>query len=120
MLMTVVRDEKGEGHAVLTARTVQGDFILDNKSEEVKVWTQDALPVRHAPVLPQPEGLGRARHPAEPAATALSGLDRAANNPPPRGAHACGFRPAAKRFQFCDVAPGRAAEALTSSSVAAG
>jgi len=39
MLMTVVRDEKGEGHAVLTARTVQGDFILDNKSEEVKVWT---------------------------------------------------------------------------------
>ncbi len=39
MLMTVVRDEKGEGHAVLTARTVQGDFILDNKSEDVKVWT---------------------------------------------------------------------------------
>lgn len=39
VLMTVVRDEKGEGHAVLTARTVQGDFILDNKSEDVKVWT---------------------------------------------------------------------------------
>lgn len=39
MLMTVVRDEKGEGHAVLTARTVQGDFILDNKGEDVKVWT---------------------------------------------------------------------------------
>jgi predicted transglutaminase-like cysteine proteinase len=39
LLMTVVRDEKGEGHAVLTARTVQGDFVLDNKSEEVKVWT---------------------------------------------------------------------------------
>src|SRR5262245_63228137 len=38
LLMTVVRDEKGEGHAVLTARTLQGDFILDNKVEEVKVW----------------------------------------------------------------------------------
>jgi predicted transglutaminase-like cysteine proteinase len=38
LLITVVRDEKGEGHAVLTARTVQGDFVLDNKAEEVKVW----------------------------------------------------------------------------------
>jgi predicted transglutaminase-like cysteine proteinase len=38
LLMTVVRDHKGEGHAVLTARTVQGDFILDNKTDEVKVW----------------------------------------------------------------------------------
>ena len=38
MLMTVVRDEKGEGHAVLTARTAQGDFILDNKTDDVKIW----------------------------------------------------------------------------------
>jgi predicted transglutaminase-like cysteine proteinase len=38
LLMTVVRDEQGEGHAVLTARTAQGDFILDNKVEEVKLW----------------------------------------------------------------------------------
>ena len=40
LLMTVVRDEKNEGHAVLTARTSQGDFILDNKVEAVKLWTQ--------------------------------------------------------------------------------
>ncbi|MFA5901370.1 MAG: transglutaminase-like cysteine peptidase [Hyphomicrobium sp.] len=40
LLMTVVRDEKGEGHAVLTARTVQGDFILDNKFEDVRSWNQ--------------------------------------------------------------------------------
>jgi predicted transglutaminase-like cysteine proteinase len=40
LLMTVVRDEKGEGHAVLTARTVQGDFILDNKIDEVKSWNR--------------------------------------------------------------------------------
>ena len=40
LLLTVVRDEKGEGHAVLTARTIQGDFILDNKVDEVKVWNR--------------------------------------------------------------------------------
>lgn len=40
MLMTVVRDERGEGHAVLTARTAQGDFILDNKVDEVKLWSK--------------------------------------------------------------------------------
>lgn len=40
LLLTVVRDEKGEGHAVLTARTSQGDFILDNKVDEVKLWTR--------------------------------------------------------------------------------
>ena len=40
LLITVVRDEKGEGHAVLTARTVQGDFVLDNKVDEVKAWTR--------------------------------------------------------------------------------
>lgn len=38
LLMTVVRDERGEGHAVLTARTAQGDYILDNKTDEVKIW----------------------------------------------------------------------------------
>jgi predicted transglutaminase-like cysteine proteinase len=38
LLMTVVRDEKNEGHAVLTARTSQGDFILDNKVESVRLW----------------------------------------------------------------------------------
>ena len=31
LLITVVRDENNEGHAVLTVRTDQGDFILDNK-----------------------------------------------------------------------------------------
>ena len=40
LLLTVVRDEKGEGHAVLTARTTQGDFILDNKVEAVKLWNK--------------------------------------------------------------------------------
>jgi predicted transglutaminase-like cysteine proteinase len=40
LLLTVVRDEKGEGHAVLSVRTSQGDFILDNKVDDVKVWNK--------------------------------------------------------------------------------
>lgn len=38
LLITVVRDERGDGHAVLTVRTMQGDFILDNKTDEIKIW----------------------------------------------------------------------------------
>ena len=40
LLLTVVRDERGDGHAVLTARTAQGDFILDNKIAEVRPWNK--------------------------------------------------------------------------------
>jgi predicted transglutaminase-like cysteine proteinase len=38
LLITVVRDKKGEGHAVLTVRTDRGDFILDNQEKKVKLW----------------------------------------------------------------------------------
>lgn len=40
LLLTVVRDEKGEGHAVLTVRTAMGDYILDNKVDDVKLWNR--------------------------------------------------------------------------------
>jgi predicted transglutaminase-like cysteine proteinase len=40
LLITVVRDERGDGHAVLTARTQQGDYILDNKTDEIRLWHQ--------------------------------------------------------------------------------
>lgn len=40
LLLTVVRDELGDGHAILTARTAQGDFILDNKITDVRIWNQ--------------------------------------------------------------------------------
>ncbi|MGO9133338.1 MAG: transglutaminase-like cysteine peptidase, partial [Methylovirgula sp.] len=30
LLMTIVRDENGEGHTILTVKTDRGDFILDN------------------------------------------------------------------------------------------
>lgn len=38
LLITVVRKPDGEGHAVLTLRTTEGDFILDNLDNEVMVW----------------------------------------------------------------------------------
>lgn len=38
--MTVVIDEKREGHAVLMLRTDRGDFILDNKTNTVLPWHQ--------------------------------------------------------------------------------
>ena len=40
MRMTVVVDEKGEGHAVLTLITNRGDLILDNKTNAVLPWRQ--------------------------------------------------------------------------------
>jgi predicted transglutaminase-like cysteine proteinase len=39
LLITVVRKPDGEGHAVLTLRTSDGDFILDNLEDDVKLWT---------------------------------------------------------------------------------
>ena len=38
LLMTIVRDLNGEGHAVLTVKTDRGDFVLDNLSEDVRSW----------------------------------------------------------------------------------
>jgi predicted transglutaminase-like cysteine proteinase len=39
LLITVVRDENNDGHAVLTVRTDQGDLVLDNKRSEIRHWT---------------------------------------------------------------------------------
>jgi predicted transglutaminase-like cysteine proteinase len=38
LLITVVRDENNEGHAVLTVRTDAGDFVLDNKRRDIVRW----------------------------------------------------------------------------------
>ncbi|MCD7059919.1 transglutaminase-like cysteine peptidase [Pelagibacterium xiamenense] len=39
LLITVVRQSNGEGHAVLMVRTDRGDLILDNQEALIKVWT---------------------------------------------------------------------------------
>jgi predicted transglutaminase-like cysteine proteinase len=38
LLITVVLDEKMQGHAVLTITTDKGDFVLDNRRNEVLHW----------------------------------------------------------------------------------
>ena len=38
MRMTVVLDQQGAGHAVLTLRTSEGDFILDNLQTQILRW----------------------------------------------------------------------------------
>lgn len=40
LLLTIVFDEERQAHTVLTAHTDQGDYILDNKSNEVRLWHQ--------------------------------------------------------------------------------
>lgn len=39
LLITVVLQPNGEGHAVLTVRTDRGDFILDNMRNKVLLWS---------------------------------------------------------------------------------
>ena len=39
LLITVVRDKRGDGHAVLTVKTDKGDFVLDNQEEQVLLWS---------------------------------------------------------------------------------
>jgi predicted transglutaminase-like cysteine proteinase len=38
LLMTVVKDRNQEGHALLTVRTNEGEFALDNLNDDVKPW----------------------------------------------------------------------------------
>ncbi len=39
LLVTVVRDKRGDGHAVLTVKTDKGEYILDNQERDVLPWT---------------------------------------------------------------------------------
>ena len=40
LLITIVRDEMNEGHAILTVKTSRGDLILDNMNDDVKLWSR--------------------------------------------------------------------------------
>jgi predicted transglutaminase-like cysteine proteinase len=40
LLITVVRDKKGDGHAVLTVKTDRGEFVLDNQEAQILPWTK--------------------------------------------------------------------------------
>jgi predicted transglutaminase-like cysteine proteinase len=38
LLITVVRDRKGDGHAVLMVKTDRGEYVLDNQESRVLPW----------------------------------------------------------------------------------
>src|SRR5580704_13145096 len=38
LLITVVREKNGDGHAVLTVKTDRGEFILDNQNAAILPW----------------------------------------------------------------------------------
>ena len=40
LLMTVVLDQSGQGHAVLMVRTDRGDFVLDNEDTLIRLWSE--------------------------------------------------------------------------------
>ena len=40
LLITVVRQADGSGHAVLTVRTDRGDLVLDNQEGAIRVWNE--------------------------------------------------------------------------------
>ena len=40
LLITVVRDRNNEGHAVLTVKTDKGEFVLDNQTQEILLWSE--------------------------------------------------------------------------------
>ena len=39
LLITVVREANGNGHAVLTVKTDKGEFVLDNQNEAILLWS---------------------------------------------------------------------------------
>jgi predicted transglutaminase-like cysteine proteinase len=40
LLMTIVHEADGEGHAVLTVKTDRGEFILDNLTDDILLWSK--------------------------------------------------------------------------------
>jgi predicted transglutaminase-like cysteine proteinase len=40
LLITVVRDKHGDGHAVLTVKFDKGEYILDNQSDQILSWSE--------------------------------------------------------------------------------
>ena len=39
LLITVVRDKRRDGHAILTVKTDRGEFVLDNQTDQILLWS---------------------------------------------------------------------------------
>jgi predicted transglutaminase-like cysteine proteinase len=40
LLVTLVHDQNGKGHAVLTVTTDKGDCVLDNQNTDILLWSE--------------------------------------------------------------------------------
>jgi predicted transglutaminase-like cysteine proteinase len=40
LLVTIVRDKGGDGHAVLTVKTDKGELVLHNQNEQILLWSE--------------------------------------------------------------------------------
>ena len=40
LLITVVKEQNGDGHSVLTVKTDRGDYVLDNLNNQVRLWNK--------------------------------------------------------------------------------
>ena len=65
LLITVVRDKRGDGHAILTVKTDKGEYILDNQNDQNPALVGHRLPLRQAAVASRPECVDCARRAAQ-------------------------------------------------------
>jgi predicted transglutaminase-like cysteine proteinase len=76
LLITVVLDEKNEGHAVLTVATEDGDFVLDNRRNEIRRWSDVEYTFLKRQSARDPRQWIALTDTKAPAATVASGTDK--------------------------------------------
>jgi predicted transglutaminase-like cysteine proteinase len=83
LLITVVRNRQGEGHAVLTVPTDEGDLILDNQTNVIWTSTESGLRFYARQSRTDPLDWVTVASDGSPEATpvAVSGLTRAGRSP---------------------------------------
>ena len=61
LLITVVRDKRGDGHAILTVKTDKGEYVLDNQNDQNSAVVRHRLPLRQTPVAGRSQCVDRTR-----------------------------------------------------------
>jgi predicted transglutaminase-like cysteine proteinase len=75
LLMTIVRDPHGNGHAVLTVKTDHGDFILDNLADQIRPWEETGYRFVKRQSQEDPNVWVAVGDPQTPAATAAAAAE---------------------------------------------
>lgn len=72
LLMTVVTDENGFGHAILVVRTDRGDYALDNRTNRIVAWSATGYGFVKQQAADNPNHWVRLGDPASPTITATA------------------------------------------------